>query len=204
MAHIWYYNYIKNGTEVILMAFDDLIQLAMDNLLYTGIGIAVILFIFFRLWKTIRIHIGAKRYVKKARKLRKKKWNGIQLVDKVQRKRKKGTNTYNKLKGGGKKRVKKYFSYKVEELPVITKYSYGKLLKRSSDKLIIFARNERKIVKKVVIKKGLKNIIDITNKYQCLDEMIHFLHNLPEAIMEQQDYDIFLSEQDISIGYKIK
>ena len=78
------------------------------------------------------------------------------------------------------------------------------MFRRSSDKLVIFARNERKIVKKVGVRKGLKNIIDITNKYQCLDEMIHFLHNLPEAILDKQDYDIYIDEQDISIGYMIK
>ncbi len=186
------------------MSFDELMQLVMDNL-YISIGVAlVVLFIVFRIWKTIRIHLGSKRYVKKSKKLRKKKFNGIQLVDKVQKKRKKGTNSYNKLKGRGKKRVKKYFVYKLEELPIVTRFSYGKLFKRSSDKLVIFARNERKIVKKVGVRKGLKNLIDMTNKYQCLDEMIHFLHNLPEAILDQQDYDIYLSDQDISIGYMIK
>ena len=186
------------------MSFDELIQLAMDNLLYTGIAVVVILFIVFRVIRTFRIHLGAKKYVRKSRKLRKKKFNGVQLVDKVQKKRKKGTNQYSKLKGRGKKKVKKYFVYKIEELTVVTRYSYGKLFKRSSDKLVIFARNERKIVKKVGVRKGLKNIIDITNKYQCLDEMIHFLHNLPEAILDKQDYDIYIGEQDISIGYMIK
>ncbi len=186
------------------MAFDDLFQLIMDNLVVAGVATLVILFIIFRMIKTFRIHLGAKKYVKKSRKLRRKKFNGIQLVDKTQKKRKKETNSFNKLKGRGKKKVKKYFNYKIEELTVVTRYSYGKLFKRSSDKLVIFARNERKIVKKVGVRKGLKNIIDITNKYQCLDEMIHFLHNLPEAILDKQDYDVYIDEQDISIGYMIK
>ncbi len=186
------------------MTFENIMELAMENLLYTGIAVVVILFIIFRMIKTFRIHLGAKKYVRKSRKLRKKKFNGIILVDKTQKKRKKETNSYNKLKGRGKKKVKKYFVYKIEELTVITRYSYGKLFKRSSDKLIIFARNERKIVKKVGVRKGLKNLIDITNKYQCLDEMIHFLHNLPEAILDKQEYDIYIDEQDISIGYMIK
>ena len=186
------------------MTFGSIMELAMENLLYTGIAVVVILFIIFRMIKTFRIHLGAKKYVRKSRKLRKKKFNGIMLVDKTQKKRKKETNSFNKLKGRGKKKVKKYFVYKIEELTVITRYSYGKLFKRSSDKLVIFARNERKIVKKVGVRKGLKNLIDITNKYQCLDEMIHFLHNLPEAILDKQEYDIYIDEQDISIGYMIK
>jgi len=186
------------------MTFDDLIQLAMDNPLIAIIGALLIMFIIGRIYMTFKIHLSAKRYVKKSKKLRKKKYNGIQLVDKVEKKRKKGTNSYKKLRGRAKRKVKKYFNYKLEELPVVTRYSYGKLFKRSRDKLMIFARNEKKIVKKVKIKKGLKNLIDLTNKYECLDETIQFLHNLPEAILEQQDYDVYISEQDISIGYKIK
>ena len=186
------------------MQIDDLLQLAMDNLIYTFIVIDVIFFVLFTLWKKIQVRLDAKRYVKKAQKLRKKRWNGILLVDFLQKKRKPGTNTFNKLKRGGKRRVRKYFSYKIEELPLITKYSYGKLLKRSNNKLIIFVRNETKIVKKLKIKRGLNNLVNTTNKYQCLNEMIYFLHDLPDAILEQQDYDIFITEQDLSIGYKVK
>ena len=186
------------------MTLDELLQLAMDNLVYTIVGGLLILFILFRIYKTMTIYLGAKRYVKKSKKLRRKKYNGTLLIDKVEKKRKKGTNSYKKLRGRAKKKVKRYFNYKLEELPVITRYSYGKLFKRSKDKIMIFARNEKKIVKKVKIKKGLKNLIDMTNKYECLDETIQFLHNLPDAILEQQDYDIYVSEQDISIGYKIK
>ena len=186
------------------MTIDSIFQLAMDNLIYTGIILNVVGFIISRMWKAYRIHLGTKKYVKKAQKLRMKKWNGIQLVDKIHKKRKRGTNSYIKLKGSGKKLVKKYFSYKRKELPVITKYSYSKLLKKSSDKLIIYIRNERKIIKKVNIKKGVKNIIDLTNKYHCLDEMIHFLHNLPDALMDQRDYNIYINERNISIGYMIK
>lgn len=186
------------------MVVNDMIQFAKDNLVYTIVGGLLILFVLVRLIKTIRLHLGAKRYVRKSKKLRKKKYNGIQLVEKIHKKRKKGSNSYKKLRGGAKKKVRRYFNYKIEELPVITRYSYGKLLKRSKDKLVIFARNERKTVKKFKIKKGLKNLIDLTNKFQCLDELIQFLHNLPEAILGQQNYDVYIVEQNISIGYKIK
>ena len=186
------------------MSVNEFIQLAIDNIFVTIVVILIAVLIFIRARKSFIIHLAAKKYVKKAKKLRKKKWNGILLVDKIHRKRKKGTNSFDKLKGGGKKRVKKYFTYKLEELPVVTKYSYGKLLKRSSDKLMIFAKNEKRIVKKVRIKKGLSGLIDLVNRYSCLDEMIHYLHNLPEAILNQQDYDICINEQNISIGYIVK
>jgi len=186
------------------MSVNEFIQLSIDNIFITIFVILITVFIIIRARKTFIIHLAAKKYVKKAKKLRKKKWNGILLVDKIHKKRKKGTNTFNKLKGGGKKRVKKYFIYKLEELPVVTKYSYGKLLKRSSDKLMIFAKNDKKIVKRVRLKKGLGSLIDLVDRYSCLDEMIHYLHNLPEAILDQQDYDIYINKQNISIGYIVK
>ncbi len=69
---------------------------------------------------------------------------------------------------------------------------------------MIIVKNERKTLKKIKMKKGMKQLIEITNKYECLDEVIAFMHNLPEAILEDQDYDIFVSEADIMITYVIK
>ena len=183
---------------------DTIIEFYIENLLYAAIGTIVVLFIVFRLFKTARIYLGTKSYVRKSKKLRKKKFNGIKLTEKIEKKRKKNTNTYQTLKGRGKKLTKKYFNYKIEELPVITRYSYGKLLKRSKKRLIIIVKNDHKTIRKIKLKKGLKNMIQLTNKYSCLDEFIHFLHNLPEAILEQQDYDIYVGDEDVSIGYIIK
>jgi hypothetical protein len=186
------------------MSLTDLVELAKDNLIVTIVIGLLMLFIIFRLNKAIHIHLGAKKYVRKSKKLRGKKYNGVRLGVLIKSKRKNGTNSYKKLRGRAKRMVKKYFNYKLEELPIITKYSYGKLYKVSHDRLIIFAKNKKRIVKKVRIKKGLNDLIDFTNKYECLDEMVLFLHNLPEAILEKQNYDVYVSEQDISIGYKIK
>lgn len=202
MAYLWYYYNIKiDGSDRMI---ETIIQLYTDNLLYAAIGTIIALFIIFRLLKTAKIYLGTKSYVRKSKKLRKKKYNGIQLTDKIKKKRKKNTNEYSKLRGRGKKLVRKYFNYKIEELPVITRFSYGKLFKRSKKKFIIVVKNERKTLKKVNMRKGLKNLIQITNKFKCLDELIHFLHNLPEAILEQQDYDIYIGDEGISIGYIVK
>jgi len=176
----------------------------LDNLIIVSIGSFVISMILYRLYKTALMYLGAKSYVKKSKKWRKKKYNGIQLVDKIRKKRKKNTNSYHKLNRRGKNLVRKYFNYKLEELPVIRKYSYGKLLKRNNKRLVILIRNEKKVLKKIYMAKGLKNLIDATNKYNCLDDMILFLHNLPDALLEQQDYDIYLNEQEVLIGYDIK
>lgn len=183
---------------------ETIIDFYSANLIPAAIGTVVVLYLIFRIFKTASIYLGTKRYVKKSKRLRKKKFNGIILTDKIKKKRKKNTNEYSRLKGRGKKFVKKYFIYKLEELPVITRYSYGKLLKRSKKRLLIIVKNESRTIKKIKMKKGLKNLIQVTNKHKCLDELISFLHNLPEAILEQQDYDIYVGEEDISIGYLIK
>lgn len=183
---------------------DTIIQFYTDNLIIALAVTLVIILIITRLFKTASIYLGTKRYVKKSKRLRKKKYSGLVLTEKIKKKRKKNTNTYKKLRGRGKKLTKKYFTYKIEELPVITRFSYGKLLKRSKKRIFIIVKNERRTLKKIKMKKAFKSFIQITDKYECLDEFIHFLHNLPEAILEQQEYDIFVGDEDLSIGYVIK
>jgi len=186
------------------MPIEEIRVFVEDNfLLSIGIGILVLL-IFFRIWRTMRLYLGNKRFMKKSKKLRAKKYNGPALVDKIKRKRKKNTNSFKKLKGRGKKLVRKYFAYKLDELPVLVRYTHGKLFKRSKKKIQIYAKNERKIIYRSKLKKPMKEFINLSNKFDCLDQFILFLHNLPEAILEDQEYDIYINEQDISIGYLIK
>jgi len=180
-----------------------IIDIYKDNLLIAILTTLVVIFILFRLFKTAKIYLGAKSYVKKSKKLRKKKYSGIILAEKIQKKRKKNTNCFSKLSRRGKNLVRKYFNYKYEELPVITKYAHGKLLKRSHNTLQLLVRNDKKVLMKAPMKKGVKKLIDITNKFMCLDEVITYLHNLPEAILAQQDYDILIGDEGISFGYKI-
>ena len=98
---------------------DTVIQFYTDNLLYAAIGTVIALFIIFRLLKTAKIYLGTKSYVRKSKKKRKKKFNGIQLTDKIQKKRKKNTNEYSKLRGRGKKLVKKYLNYNHQDFLIL-------------------------------------------------------------------------------------
>ncbi len=181
-----------------------LIEIVMNNLITSIIVVIVVLFLMFRLWKTARLYMGAKRFVRKSKKNRKKKFNGLLLNDKIRRKRKKNSNEFRKLKGSAKKKVRKYISYKVEELQIHVQYSYGKLLKRTKEKLIIKITRDSKVLKRIKFKKPQKMIIEATNKYSCLDEMIIFLHELPEVILEQQDFEIYSDDGDVTISYSIK
>jgi len=183
---------------------DKFIDLVMSNPIVAAVSGVIVLFILFRLYKTMRIYLGAKGYIRKSKKLRKKKFNGLLLNDKIRKKRKKNTNAYNKLKGSAKKKVKKYVTYKVEELEVAVRYSYGKLFRRSKEKLLILVTREGKTLKKIKPKKAVKTILDTMTKYTCVDEMIVFLHELTDAILEQQEFDLYCDESEVMLTYTIK
>ena len=51
---------------------DTIIQFYSDYLLYAIAGTVITIFIIIRLYKTARIYLGIKSYVKKSKKLRKK------------------------------------------------------------------------------------------------------------------------------------
>jgi hypothetical protein len=169
------------------------------------IGIAlIIIFIIYRSFKSIKMYIGARSYVRKSKRLRKRKYNGLTLVEYTKKKRKKNTNNFSKLRRRAKKKVKQYFTFKSEELPVVTRYAEGKLLKSSKKNTVLIVRNDQKVLKRIKIKNSQKNMIQVVDKYECLNEFLSFLHHLPDAILEKQDYDIYIPESDILITYEIK
>ena len=186
------------------MNFDRLVQLALDNIIITVVVGVIVIFILYRMMRTARMYLGAKSYVRKAQKQDKKKYNGLTLVEKTSKKRKKGTNSFKKLRNRGKKWVRKYLTHKFDELPIITKFSRGKLFKRSNNRLLILVKNERKTLKRMNMKKGMKQLITVINKYECLDEAITFLHYLPQAILNEEEYDIFFGEDGLILTYQIK
>ena len=186
------------------MLLASILDIAKENLLLS-IGVVVfLLLIIVRLFRTMRMYLGAKSFVKKSLKKDKKKFNGLTLVEKTSKKRKKNTNSFKKPRGRAKKWVRKYLVHKFEELPIITKYSRGKIFKRSNNRLILLVKNEKKTLKRMSMKKGMKQIIDISNKYDCLDEVLTFLHYLPNAILNEEEYDIFFGEEGLLLTYQIK
>ena len=164
----------------------------------------ILIVVIWRAFRTASIYLGAKGFVKKSNKLRRKKYSGVLLNEFTEKKRARNTNSYKKLRRRAKNKVEAYFKYKEDELPGITNYANSKMLKRNRKKLIIFVSNGRKKIKRIQMKKAFKNFVELTNKYDCLDEFVLYLHNLPEAILNHQDYDIYIEEHDISIGYEIK
>lgn len=180
----------------------------LDTILRVVVPITFLVLILYliikRLNKTARLHLGMKRYVKQATKLDRKKHNGLQLVSKIKNRRKRRTNSFESLRMRGKRPVRKYFIHKTEELPVFVKYTHGKLLKRANKKVRILVKQDSKTLHKTYLKQGTKDLIALSNEYHCLNELITFLHHLPDAILEDRHYDIYVPSSDLTITYQIK
>ena len=184
------------------MSFDEFLS-QINNPVFLLVAFFLVLVII-RIIASIRINAGAHSYIKRANKLRRKKFNGPDLISYISDKRRRGPNTYRRLKANAKGRVQKFFQYKEEELPALVNFSHGKKKKKNRGKLIIFVTNGHRKMIKIRMGRTLKEFINLTNKFECLDEFIHFLHNLPEAILKNQQYDIYIPEHEVSIGYEIK
>lgn len=197
-----------NILAVTISSFGDVLNLYIDswinNLLITAFAHLFIILLIRKLYKNALVYFGTKKYVTNANKQRRDKFNGVQLNEFTQKRRKRKTNTYKHLRSKAKVKVESYFRYKEDELPGVTNYSYSKLFKRNKDQIMIFVSNGKKKVMKIHMKKAHKKFIELVNQYECLDEFVIYLHNLPEAILNHEDYDIYLNDTDISIGYEVK
>lgn len=186
------------------MTFTEVIQFVLDYIVPIVLGLLILYLLIKRLNKTAKIYLGMKKYVKQAIKLDRKKFNGLQLVDKIKRKRKRHSNSFQQLRGRAKRFTRRYFAHKIEEIPVFTRYTHGKLFKRSKSKVAVYIKQGKKTQEKIYMKHGVKRLIEATNHHHCLDEMITFLHYLPDAILEQRPYDIYVAATDVTITYQVK
>ena len=154
--------------------------------------------------RSARRHLAMKNFVKKSLKLDRKKFNGEQLVHKIRRKRKRKTNSFQYLRGSARRAVRKYFNHKTDELPVVTKYANGGLFKRSNNKLVLYVKQGRRTLDKYTLKKSSKPLIDSTNSHNCVDEMILFLHQLPDAIIDNKPLELYSESNGVHLTYQIK
>lgn len=180
------------------------ILLSSEYIIYTISGVVIIFFILRYFIKKKWLQIKTKRFVKQSKKRRNKHFNGIKLVEKTKTKRKKNTNTFKKLRRSSKKHVTKYLQYKSQEIPKILNVAANDSLKSSKSVLYIIFKNEKKVLSKVAIELSYKPLINNSNTYECLDEIILFLHHLPDALLEKKDYDVFIQDKNMLITYEIK
>jgi len=186
------------------MDFETMLSYFFEYFVPIVVGLIILFLISRRLTKTAKMYLGMKAYVKQAIKLDRKKFNGLTLNDKIKRKRKRHSNSFQSLRGRAKRDVRKFFNHKVEEIPVFSRYTEGKLFKRAKAKVILYIKQDKKTLDKFTMKQGTRHLIEMSNKHNCLDEMITFLHHLPDAIIEKRTYDIYAPASDVSITYQVK
>lgn len=184
------------------MSIDEILS-QINNPVFVVIAFIFILVII-KVINNIRINQGAKSYIKRANKLRRKKFNGPDLIEYTAMKRRRGSNTYRRLKGNAKSKVDKYFQYKEEELPALVTFSYGKKRRKTRKKLVIYLTNGHHKIIKIKMGKTVKELVNLSNKFECLDEIIRFLHNLPDAILNKKEYSLYIPEHEATLGYEIK
>jgi len=186
------------------MTLSDVLQFVIDNIIFVVLGLIVLFLVLKRLNKSAKMYLRMKKYVKQTKKLNQRRFNGLTLVDKIKRKRKRHTNDFRHLRRRPKREVRKYLAHKMEEIPVLTRYSYGKLFKRSKNKAMFYLKLGKRNKSKWTAKHGVKHWIELSDEYACIDEMIVFLHHLPEAILDKRDYEMHIEATDITITYQIK
>lgn len=175
-----------------------------EYVLYTVLGILLLLFILNLVIRRLWFNFKSNRYLAKAKRLREKKYNGIELVKTTQDKRRKNTNCFKRLKGSSKKKIEHYLDYKTKELPNIFNFVENNSLKPSKKILYIVFKNDQKIVSKQPIEIGYRQLIRNSDKFDCLDQIILFLHHLPDALLAQKEYDVYIEDEDMIITYEVE
>lgn len=175
-----------------------------EYILYTILGLLLLLFILNLVIRRCWFKYKSNRYLAKAQKLREKKFNGIELVKTTQDKRRKHTNCYKRLKGSAKKKVEHYLDYKSKELPNVFNFVENHSLKPSKKILYIVFKSDQKILSKQPIEIGYRQLIKNSDKYDCLDQIILFLHHLPEALLAEKEYDVYIEDEDMIITYEVE
>jgi len=157
---------------------DQLLLIIKDHLLVSIIIGIVLLFIIYRIIRSLHFYMSSSKYARKAKRLRKKKYNGVLLVEKIRKRRKKNTNNFKKLNRKGKKLTKKYLDYKAEELPIIAKYADSKVLKSSHRQLLIVVYQDGKTKKKFKLKKGSKQLVKTIHQYYRYLRLFRSIHRV--------------------------
>ena len=135
--------------------------------------------------------------------MRKKKMNGDKLLKKIEKKRKKNSNTYKQLKRKGKSILDSYINYKDKELLDTAKYVNAKGLKKPKAKFSLLIHEAGNITQTIDHKHFVKKVKQLMNTYECLDETIFFLHHLPAEMLDEKLFTINLTET-MTITYDIK
>ncbi len=164
-------------------------------------AVIVIILIFLYLGHRMRV-LHLKRMIKRNRKASMKRYQATTILDKIEKKRKPESNDFKGLKGKGKKLVKQYLKHKHNEIKYIAIFkTRGRFKFKLKDCVLKITKEKQDRIKKETYK-SLRDYIKLANKYECLDQLMVYLDELPQYMMDDGQFEYYLASHDVTLSYQ--
>jgi hypothetical protein len=179
-----------------------------SDLIIAGIVFAIAIILIILSLHFYNKNVNVRKYKKKLKtlnKLRDKKYNANVFIDLLYNNYiTDQTNTYERLKKKGQKKVKKYFSFYLKELDQLVHMKSNISPNKNLNKLIIiFKREDNQVLGKFFIQQKFKKLRKQIDKHQLLFDMIAYVYELPEFIDQDKTYYLENHDNHHVISYKI-
>ena len=179
-----------------------------SDLIIAGIVFAIAIILIILSLHFYNKNVNVRQYKKKLKtlnKLRDKKYNANVFIDLLYNNYiTDQTNTYERLKKKGQKKVKKYFSFYLKELDQLVHMKSNISHNKNLNKLIIiFKREDNQVLGKFFIQQKFKKLRKQIDKHQLLFDMIAYVYELPEFIDQDKTYYLENHDNHHVISYKI-
>ena len=179
-----------------------------SDLIFIGITLVIativiwLLLYFYRRNINIRIYKKAK---KRFNKLKEKNYNANVYIEQIlNRYTTDQTNTYSSLKKAGKRKVRKYVRFYQKELPkLVEAKSNISPNKKRKNLVFIFKNQSNQIVGQYQIKQSFKKLRKQLNKHQLLLDMIAYLYEVSNHIVDGKSYALENHDNHHFISYEI-
>ncbi len=165
-----------------------------------GIILLISLFVLYHGIRVMHLKLTLDRF----KRQRRKRQNGDRLLLLLEKYRKEQKNTYKGLKKKGRKLVNRYFTYKARELHYITLYKTRSRFTFKGGEPVIQVSQIESSLDRGDTYTNPRQFVKLTNRYECLEEFILYLHEMPDKIMSGQPFEYFLSGHDVLLSYKIR
>lgn len=180
-------------------------DLSLTTIILIFVGVVALLIFIAALSSSSKYQSRYKRFYKKMERTINKKYNGNvlneELINKYSRD---NTNTFNSLKGRGKRKVKQYFDYYVKSIPeLVMLKSFTSSDKNKNEISIILLDDIDKVVNRWHKGRKVKGIIKMCNKHQMLNSYIAFFYELPIHIHEGAPYRFTNHDNEFVLTYDI-
>ncbi len=164
-------------------------------------GVLLLVLLFLYLAHRMRV-MHLKAMIKRNRKASIKKYNVSALLEKIDNKRKPESNDFKGLKGKAKKLVKQYLKHKHNEIKYIAIFKTRGRFKFKLKACVIKITQEKQDRVKKETYQSLRDYIKLANKYDCLDQFMVYLDELPQYMMDDGQFEYYLDTHDVTISYQ--